>query len=40
MWAKGMLGRVIDPLGVPLDGRGQIGGELCEMPFGGVKLPE
>ncbi len=28
-----MLGRVIDPLGVPLDGRGQIGGELCEMPL-------
>ena len=30
---EGMLGRVIDPLGVPLDGRGQIGGELCEMPL-------
>ena len=28
-----MLGRVIDPLGVPLDGRGQIGGDLCEMPL-------
>ncbi len=28
-----MLGRVIDPLGVPLDGRGEIGGELCEMPL-------
>ena len=25
---EGMLGRVIDPLGVPLDGRGQIGWEL------------
>ncbi|MDO4180846.1 MAG: F0F1 ATP synthase subunit alpha [Bacteroidales bacterium] len=30
---EGMLGRVIDPLGVPLDGRGQIGGETCEMPL-------
>ena len=29
---ESMLGRVIDPLGVPLDGRGEIGGELCEMP--------
>lgn len=28
-----MLGRVIDPLGHPLDGRGQIGGELYEMPL-------
>ena len=28
-----MLGRVIDPLGRPLDGRGEIGGELCEMPL-------
>ena len=28
-----MLGRVIDPLGAPLDGRGQIGGDLCEMPL-------
>ena len=28
---ESMLGRVIDPLGVPLDGRGEIGGELCEM---------
>lgn len=28
-----MLGRVIDPLGVPLDGRGQIGGERTEMPL-------
>ena len=28
-----MLGRVIDPLGVPLDGRGEIGGELFEMPL-------
>lgn len=31
--SESMLGRVIDPLGVPLDGRGQIGGELCEMPL-------
>ena len=30
---EGMLGRVIDPLGVPLDGRGEIGGEKCEMPL-------
>ena len=30
---EGMLGRVIDPLGVPLDGRGEIGGETCEMPL-------
>jgi F-type H+-transporting ATPase subunit alpha len=28
-----MLGRVIDPLGEPLDGHGPIGGELCEMPL-------
>lgn len=28
---ESMLGRVIDPLGVPLDGRGEIGGELFEM---------
>ena len=30
---ESMLGRVIDPLGVPLDGRGEIGGDLCEMPL-------
>lgn len=30
---EAMLGRVIDPLGVPLDGRGEIGGDLCEMPL-------
>ena len=30
---EGMLGRVIDPTGEPLDGRGMIGGELCEMPL-------
>ena len=30
---ESMLGRVIDPLDVPLDGRGEIGGELCEMPL-------
>ncbi len=28
-----MLGRVIDPLGEPLDGRGTIGGEKLEMPL-------
>ena len=31
--SESMLGRVIDPLGVPLDGRGAIGGETCEMPL-------
>lgn len=30
---ESMLGRVIDPLGTPLDGRGEIGGEKCEMPL-------
>ena len=35
---EGMLGRVIDPLGVPLDGRRDNWRELCEMPLG-VKLP-
>ena len=30
---EGMLGRVIDPTGEPLDGQGLIGGELCEMPL-------
>ena len=30
---EGMLGRVIDPTGEPLDGLGVIGGELCEMPL-------
>ena len=30
---EGMLGRVIDPLGVPLDGRGDIVGETFEMPL-------
>lgn len=30
---ESMLGRVVDPLGVPLDGRGKIGGELTEMPL-------
>ena len=33
MVGESMLGRVIDPLGVPLDGKGLIGGELCEMPL-------
>ncbi len=28
-----MIGRVINPLGSPLDGKGEIGGELCEMPL-------
>lgn len=30
---EGLLGRVIDPLGQPLDGLGAITGELCEMPL-------
>ena len=33
MVGEGMLGRVIDPLGVPLDGRGPITGETFEMPL-------
>ena len=33
MVGEGMLGRVIDPLGEPLDGKGLIGGELYEMPL-------
>ncbi|WP_304401026.1 F0F1 ATP synthase subunit alpha [uncultured Alistipes sp.] len=31
--SEGMLGRVIDPLGNPLDGMGLIGGETVEMPL-------
>ena len=30
---EGMVGRVVNPLGEPLDGRGKIEGELCEMPL-------
>ncbi len=30
---QGMLGRVVDPLGNPLDGRGPIAGETYEMPI-------
>lgn len=33
MVSEAMLGRVIDPLGEPLDGRGVIGGERVEMPL-------
>lgn len=33
MVSEQMLGRVIDPLGEPLDGRGPIGGERVEMPL-------
>ena len=29
----GMVGRVVNPLGEPLDGKGFITGELCEMPL-------
>lgn len=31
--SESMLGRVIDPLGEPLDGKGAITGDLCEMPL-------
>ena len=30
---EGMLGRVINPLGEPLDGKGKISGEMIEMPL-------
>ena len=30
---EGMLGRVINPLGEPLDGKGKISGEMVEMPL-------
>ncbi len=30
---ESMLGRVVNPLGEPFDGKGAIGGELCEMPL-------
>ena len=33
MVGESMLGRVINPLGEPLDGKGAIGGELYEMPL-------
>ena len=31
--SEGMLGRVIDPLGEPVDGKGPLTGETCEMPL-------
>ena len=31
--SEGMIGRVIDPLGNPIDGKGAIIGETCEMPL-------
>ena len=31
--SEGMIGRVIDPLGNPIDGKGEIMGETCEMPL-------
>ena len=31
--SEAMLGRVIDPLGEPLDGKGPIDGDLTEMPW-------
>jgi len=31
--SEGMLGRVIDPLGIPIDGKGPIMGEKLEMPL-------
>ena len=30
---EGLVGRVINPLGQPIDGRGSIDGELLEMPL-------
>ncbi len=30
---EAMVGRVVNPLGRPLDGKGEIQGELCEMPL-------
>ena len=33
MAGEGLLGRVINPLGEPLDGKGSISGELVEMPL-------
>ena len=30
---EGMVGRVVNPLGEPLDGRGRIEGDICEMPL-------
>ena len=30
---ESMLGRVVNPLGEPLDGKGDMAGELCEMPL-------
>ncbi len=30
---EAMVGRVVNPLGRPLDGKGEIKGELCEMPL-------
>ena len=31
--SEGMIGRVINPLGNPIDGKGEITGETCEMPL-------
>lgn len=33
MAGESMLGRVINPLGEPMDGKGPLDGELCEMPL-------
>lgn len=33
MVSEDMLGRVINPMGEPLDGKGKIGGEMIEMPL-------
>ena len=30
---EGMLGRVVNPLGEPIDGKGELGGDLYEMPL-------
>ena len=31
--SENMVGRVIDPLGNPIDGKGEITGETCQMPL-------
>ncbi len=33
MWGKGFLGRIINTLGEPLDGRGPIQGKTWELPL-------
>ena len=33
MWEKALLGRVINTLGEPIDGKGPITGKMIEMPL-------